>query len=505
MFISYSSKDAVLAEELDGLLRRSGIDTWIAPREIHGGEAFAESIVEGISRATALAVLVTRSAAASQHVALELNLAVSQRKRIVPLRVDKIVPVGSLQYFLGLSQWVDVERPLASSAGALITEVKRLLAEDRPVSGPESTLRGPASSAVQLHTQRDAIMLGQCLAMVTLVHHAPQREAALSLLPILARTHELIASRLGVSFPSTTFEQATVTGVDDTADLIRTLGPIAERVGVELGIRHDRRTAHAFQLSYRVTSAALYVAALPASRMDDDVRAWYELAADVELPRALLDDLAERIAHRREPDAACRTFSADAASSLEDRLLQETEFARYRAAIWEMGCALTLAAAGQSEGASPAAVQGLAAKAQLHGQTLELQPPALPDRTGDAPADGAHALHFMLDTLAKAFVDDIESLYGKRTSALLDAAVKSAALLILYGDEDAGFNTTLSEAIERSLSKAAVPSELWDELVTACREHRPYAEVKDLVFTMRTAVGRYLADLLVMSRVPAPK
>jgi hypothetical protein len=505
VFISYSSKDAALAEELDELLRGSGTDTWIAPREILGGAAFPERIVDGITRTSALVVLVTASAAASRHVSLELNLAISLGKRILPLRIDKIAPSGNLQYLLALSQWLDVERPLAGSADLLIAEVNRLLDDGRPVGGPDTTLRGPASSVAQLHAERDAMVLGQCLAMVALIHNAADRDAALQLLPFFARKAELIADQLGTRLPATLFQPATVADFEETADFVREIRPIAERVGLELGNRHDRRAAHSFQLAYRVTIAALYVEALDATKLEDDVRVWYDLAGDVDLPRALLDDLADRIARRREPASACRAFGAEAALFLEDRLLRETEFARYRAAVWEMGCNLTLAAAGHAQGASSVNIEGLVATAELHGQALALRPPLLPARTGDAPVDGAAALNYMLNTLAKAFVDDIESLYGKRTSALLDAAVKSAALLILYGNEDAGFNETICTAIERALSRAAIPSDLWSELVTACREHRTYAAVKDLTFEMRKSVSLYLSDLVVMSRVPSPR
>lgn len=501
VFISYSSKDFSLAKEFDELLRGSGIDTWFAPRDVQPGTAFPEGIVEGIQRSTALVVLVTAGSASSRHVALELNLAASLGKTILPLWIDHTALSGTMKYLLSLSQWLDVERPLADFSGKLTSEINRLLDGGRPVDRSATTRIGQASSVVQLHTQRDALVLGNCLATISLVHHAPERDTALGILPVLARRTELIADRLGTTFPATMFDAATIARFDQTADLVRAVEPSVSRVRAEVEIRHDRRAAHAFELSYRVTVGAMYVRDLPVATLDEDIRVWQELAADVELPRALLDDLADRLRHRRDPHSACMAFGAEAALFLEDRLLQEAEFAGHRASVWEMGCALTLAAVGRAAGASPDNVDGLVAKSELHGQALELRPPALPTRTGDSASDGAHTLHYMLHALADAFVDDIKTLYGQRASALLEAAVKSAALLMLYGEGGGSLNTTLGLAVERSLHKAAIPYELWSDLVAASREQGTHTVLKELIFRMRKDVSRYLSDLVVTSRV----
>jgi len=48
MFISYSSRDAGLAAELNDALGRASFATWFAPRDVEPGASFAEGIEAGI-------------------------------------------------------------------------------------------------------------------------------------------------------------------------------------------------------------------------------------------------------------------------------------------------------------------------------------------------------------------------------------------------------------------------------------------------------------------------
>ena len=48
VFISYSSKDALVAEALYGALEQEGTRCWIAPRDIPLAAVYADAIIDGI-------------------------------------------------------------------------------------------------------------------------------------------------------------------------------------------------------------------------------------------------------------------------------------------------------------------------------------------------------------------------------------------------------------------------------------------------------------------------
>lgn len=85
VFVSYSSKNKVLAERLARDLNEAGLNVWIDFRRIHGGEAWREKIFEGIAWADALALILTPDSVNSEWVRREILMGRSQHKRIIPL------------------------------------------------------------------------------------------------------------------------------------------------------------------------------------------------------------------------------------------------------------------------------------------------------------------------------------------------------------------------------------------------------------------------------------
>jgi hypothetical protein len=107
VFLSHSTEDAVIARQVADALRTAGVGVWIAPDSIRPGEAYNEAIVAGVRTSDALAVLVSRAANASKHVAREVGLADGAGKRIVPIRIEPVEPSDGLAYYLNLPQWVE--------------------------------------------------------------------------------------------------------------------------------------------------------------------------------------------------------------------------------------------------------------------------------------------------------------------------------------------------------------------------------------------------------------
>ena len=128
LFISYASENAVQVAELRGILQADGYRTWIAPDDIRGSEPWAEQILEAITTANMVIVLLSSDSLRSAHVGREVMLAVDQGLPVLPVRIEDVALFGTLQYLLALVQWFDAfPPPLHLHAERLSKRVVELL------------------------------------------------------------------------------------------------------------------------------------------------------------------------------------------------------------------------------------------------------------------------------------------------------------------------------------------------------------------------------------------
>jgi TolB-like protein len=118
VFLSYASPDAAVANQVCEFLERHGVACWMAPRDVKPGAAYADAIVRAINESSALVLVLSGAAIASEHVSREVERAGSKHKPIVAFRVDAANLSAELEYFLSRSQWIDV--PALGMAGALV-------------------------------------------------------------------------------------------------------------------------------------------------------------------------------------------------------------------------------------------------------------------------------------------------------------------------------------------------------------------------------------------------
>ena len=106
IFLSHSSKDAVIAERICEQLEKSGIQCFIAPRNIRPGKEYAEEIINGIDESAAVILLMSKNANSSPHVLREVEHAVSGGTPILVYKIEDVVLSKSMEYFLMTHQWV---------------------------------------------------------------------------------------------------------------------------------------------------------------------------------------------------------------------------------------------------------------------------------------------------------------------------------------------------------------------------------------------------------------
>ncbi len=108
VFISYSASDSAVAQAVREAVEGQGIACWIAPRDIPPGAEWAGAIISAIATAPIMLLIHSANSNTSPMVLHEVNAAVSNKKTVLPVRIDA-APIGdAMQFYLGSTHWVDV-------------------------------------------------------------------------------------------------------------------------------------------------------------------------------------------------------------------------------------------------------------------------------------------------------------------------------------------------------------------------------------------------------------
>jgi len=160
VFISYSSQDAVKANEVVRALEKAGVRCWIAERDILPGTAnWAADVERAISEARAMVLLVSPDFNRSVQTPKEMILAIAEKLFILPIRITDFQPWEHLRYFLADCQWVDASgEKLAQRLDLVSTVLRNYLA------------RGPAAVAFERLSQpkSDGLQPAQALGILPL-------------------------------------------------------------------------------------------------------------------------------------------------------------------------------------------------------------------------------------------------------------------------------------------------------------------------------------------------
>jgi TIR domain len=143
-FISYSSKDKIVADAVCARLESDGIRCWIAPRDIVAGTSYGEAIIDAIHGAKVMVLVFSSSANTSGHIPKEVERAVSNGVAILPFRIEDVAPGKSLDYFIGSVHWLDaMTPPMEKHLDDLAATVHKLLPatpDERPSIPPQPTI-----------------------------------------------------------------------------------------------------------------------------------------------------------------------------------------------------------------------------------------------------------------------------------------------------------------------------------------------------------------------------
>ncbi len=111
-FISYSSSDKNIADNLCAKLEQNGVKVWYAPRDVNG--PYASAIVNAIDSADYFVVILSENSIMSEHVLNEIDLAfqnIPRGLKFKPLRIDNAGFTASFKYYLSRQHWMDATIP----------------------------------------------------------------------------------------------------------------------------------------------------------------------------------------------------------------------------------------------------------------------------------------------------------------------------------------------------------------------------------------------------------
>ncbi|MGH8200356.1 MAG: toll/interleukin-1 receptor domain-containing protein [Steroidobacteraceae bacterium] len=107
IFISYSQPDRDCAYDMTRHLEANGFTAWIAPRDVSPAAEWAAEIIDAISAARVMVLIFSASSNTSPQVRREVERAVHKDLRILPFRIENVLPSKSLEYFLSAQHWLD--------------------------------------------------------------------------------------------------------------------------------------------------------------------------------------------------------------------------------------------------------------------------------------------------------------------------------------------------------------------------------------------------------------
>lgn len=110
IFISHSSSDAKIAQEICAQIEQNKSTCFIAPRDIRSGREYAGEIINGINNADAMVLIMSENANKSPHVLREVERAVSRSIPILVYKLEDVNLTKSMEYFLMAHQWIIAEK-----------------------------------------------------------------------------------------------------------------------------------------------------------------------------------------------------------------------------------------------------------------------------------------------------------------------------------------------------------------------------------------------------------
>jgi hypothetical protein len=131
---------------------------WIAPRDVSPSADWAEDVIDAISAARIMVLVFSASTNESVQVRREVERAVHKGLVVLPFRVEDVLPIKSLEYFLSSQHWLDAFAPPREvHYQRLCTFLKAALAAPPPARAPRQSQGASTIQVASLTTPPAAL------------------------------------------------------------------------------------------------------------------------------------------------------------------------------------------------------------------------------------------------------------------------------------------------------------------------------------------------------------
>ncbi len=165
VFISFSSKEQDEATRICNYLESRSLTCFISSRDLIPGEEYASQLVDNISDAKCVVLMLSTNSNQSPHVLREVEYAVSHRIPILVYPLEQVTLSKSMEYFLMTHQWI-VDTP--DKDEKLYEAIRRLIeSQDEETRKTEATFPSPSEKEVLLKLIASILlMIGIILVIV---------------------------------------------------------------------------------------------------------------------------------------------------------------------------------------------------------------------------------------------------------------------------------------------------------------------------------------------------
>ena len=140
IFLSHASQDSEITQSLCNLIEIKGVRCWIAPRDIPPGDNYGEAIIRAIEATQVTVLMLSSHANSSLHVIHEVERATSKRKKVVPIRLENVLPDKALELHLSTAQWLDLDRSNLDGVAQKLVDLVSALKEEKERAASQSRI-----------------------------------------------------------------------------------------------------------------------------------------------------------------------------------------------------------------------------------------------------------------------------------------------------------------------------------------------------------------------------
>lgn len=164
VFISYSIRDAAIADEVVAALQRAGVDLWIDRTEIKPGDSFVERMNSGLAEAGYVVLLWSKSAQESHWVQQEYQSALALKRVVLcPLIIEPVPLPPMLAHLHAIDLTRDRPAGLKKLSEFLKAETQSPVAT-RSVTAPPPKFGDPAPTLRGLSRRDIRMVVAECLS-----------------------------------------------------------------------------------------------------------------------------------------------------------------------------------------------------------------------------------------------------------------------------------------------------------------------------------------------------